>query len=642
MCGIIVTSGIDFERVREGIRTLRHRGPDNQSLWLDEESGVALGHTRLAIQDLSPIANQPMFSVCGRFGLVFNGEIYNFRELRSELEDKGYTFRTQSDSEVLLNLYMEFEDKLLSKLRGIFAFAVWDSQQNTLFAARDAFGVKPLYFFEGDDSFVLASELKAIADVATLSKDLDVNSSYQYLMLGWSTGRGTPFKAVRRLGAGEYMVVQAGKVKELSLWYQFPGLKKEKGIDDPRAAVNELTTRLRDAVRSQLISDVPVGAFLSGGLDSSAIVAMASEVSPKLDCFTISITGGPDVGSEDDLPYAKMVAKHLDVPLHVIEVNSSNVAEDLVRMVYMLDEPQADPAALNVLYMSQLARRNGIKVLLSGVGGDDLFSGYRRHVATRIEAWWSKIPYEIRKTLNHLVGNLDARGSSVRRLKNFLKDTDQEPDVRIAGYFCQMADKEVRQLLRKELRENVSEVAAVRPIVEFFGMLPNERTYLEKMLAADQRFFLPDHNLNYADKMAMAAGVEVRVPFLDDDLVRFAWEIPDQLRIRRFTTKWLLREAMKPYLPAPILKRPKTGFGLPIRRWVRDELKSMINTSLSRERLISRGIFDPDAVHDLITRNSEGKIDAGYTLFAILCFELWCELFIDNKRDYHALYESFD
>jgi len=642
MCGIIITSGIDFERVREGIKALRHRGPDNQDLYLDEESGVVLGHTRLAIQDLSPGANQPMRSDCGRFSLVFNGEIYNFPELRTELEDKDYRFKTNSDSEVLLSLYMEFRGQVVRKLRGIFAFAVWDAQHQELFAARDAFGVKPLYFFEGEDSFVLASELKAIADVVSLPKDLDANSSYQYLVLGWSTGKGTPFRAVRRLGAGQYMRMQGGRVKELSSWYEFPGFMVQKEINDRRQAVNELTERFRCAVRNQLISDVPVGAFLSGGLDSSAIVAMASEMLPKIDCFTISISGGPDIGSQDDLPYAKMVAKHLDVPLHVIEVDSSNVAEDLVKMVYMLDEPQADPAALNVLYMSQLARRNGVKVLLSGVGGDDLFSGYRRHVAAQAETWWSKVPQRIRKNLSALVGSLDSHGSNIRRLKSFLRDPEQDPDIRIAGYFCQIAEGDGRRLFRKEFRERVSANAAIQPMLELFDTLPDEATYLKKMLVAEQRSFLPDHNLNYVDKMAMAAGVEVRVPFLDDDLVSFTWKLPDRLKAGRFTTKRLLRAAMRPYLPKSVLKRPKTGFGLPIRRWVRGELKGMIDTSLSRERLISRGIFDPDAVRDLIRGNSEGKVDGGYTLFAILCFELWCELFIDKRREYQTLYESTD
>ena len=438
------------------------------------------------------------------------------------------------------------------------------------------------------------------------------------------------------------MRMQGGRVKELSSWYEFPGFMVQKEINDRRQAVNELTERFRCAVRNQLISDVPVGAFLSGGLDSSAIVAMASEMLPKIDCFTISISGGPDIGSQDDLPYAKMVAKHLDVPLHVIEVDSSNVAEDLVKMVYMLDEPQADPAALNVLYMSQLARRNGVKVLLSGVGGDDLFSGYRRHVAAQAEVWWPKVPRRIRRKLSALVGNFDSHGSNIRRLKSFLRDPEQDPDIRIAGYFCQIAEGDGRRLFRKEFRERVSANAAIQPMLELFDTLPDEATYLKKMLVAEQRSFLPDHNLNYVDKMAMAAGVEVRVPFLDDDLVSFTWKLPDRLKAGRFTTKRLLRAAMKPYLPNSVLKRPKTGFGLPIRRWVRGELKGMIDTSLSRERLISRGIFDPDAVRDLIRGNSEGKVDGGYTLFAILCFELWCELFIDKRREYQTLYESTD
>ena len=640
MCGIIATFGISKKRAEKGIKTLYHRGPDNQGLFFDESSGLCLGHTRLSIQDVSEAAHQPMFSECGRYCLTYNGEIYNFPQLKADLQGKGYRFKTESDTEVLLNLYKAFGEGVLEKIKGIFAFAIWDSQREILFVARDSFGVKPIYFYEGEGTFVLASELKALVELAPVPDELDIKSVHRYLTLAWSPGGGTPLEAIRKLGPGQGMRVVAGKVKKIWSWYQLPVFKHGPRSQDVRSACEGVTDHLREAVRHQLISDVPVGAFLSGGLDSSAIVSMAREVSSRIDCFTISIPGGPDQGSHNDLPYARMAAKHLDVPLHVIEVDSSTFARDLVKMVYMLDEPQADPAALNVLYISQLARRNGIKVLLSGVGGDDLFSGYRRHAAIQMEPWWTWVPQGIRKLAPDVVEGLDSRVSSIRRLKRFLTNAVHDPEVRMAGYLCQIAEGDAVKLFRAGLRNELLGDTAVRPIVEFIREIPSSRSRLQKMLAVDQRFFLSDHNLNYTDKMAMAAGVEVRVPFLDDALVNFAGEIPDNLKFRRSTSKWILREAMKPYLPKQILRRPKTGFGLPIRRWVRYELREMISTYLSSECIRSRGIFDSVAIQDLVRKNDAGIVDGAYTLFALLCFEIWCQLFIDKKAEYKFLYEG--
>ena len=633
MCGIIGAWGESASvRVREASALQAHRGPDDSGHFLDAQAQVALSHVRLSIQDLSPLGHQPMFSEDQSVVLVYNGEIYNFRELRAELEANGVHFRGHSDTEVLLALYLREGAAMLSRLNGIFAFAIWDQHKQEMLVARDALGVKPFYYAELSTGFAFASEIKALLPLLGPDRALDPDALHRYMSFLWCPGEGTPLKAVRKLLPGEAMVLRAGRIVRRWQWFQLPVFEPAFGEMDETGAISGTVAALRTAVQRQLVADVPVGAFLSGGLDSSAIIAMACEQTRDIRCFTIESSGGAEEGYADDLPYAGRVASHLGVPLDVVHIDSARMASDLERMVYQLDEPLADPATLNVLYISQLARQNGIKVLLSGAGGDDLFTGYRRHMAVGYEWLWSGFPAGMLRMAEQLTSGLDQRYPLFRRLGKLFSGAGLRGDSRLANYFVWTKDSHLRSLYSPEFKALLGSQAATQPMLDFLAPLPESKPALERMLALEQHFFLADHNLIYTDKMSMAVGVEVRVPFLDMDLLAFAARIPPRFKQRGTVGKWVLKRAMEPYLPRDVIYRPKTGFGAPLRRWMRHELREMLGDVLSVDSLRRRGIFEPMAVQRLIQQNDTGEADAAYTLLSLLCIEIWCRRFVDMEK----------
>jgi asparagine synthase (glutamine-hydrolysing) len=631
MCGILGFSGVcDPAVLSAGLHTIAHRGPDDSGEFVDAAAGIGLGHVRLSILDLSPLGHQPMVGADGAVVLVYNGEIYNFRELRAELEAKGFNFRGHSDTEVLLNLYLAEGEAMLTRLNGIFVFAVWDGRKKSLLIARDALGVKPLYYAALDGRFAFASEIKALLQLVPETRELDVAALHRYLSFLWCPGEGTPLKSVRKLLPGEAMWVRAGQIERRWMWYQLPVFRDIAADLDEKAALQGTVAHLRQAVQRQMVADVPVGAFLSGGLDSSAVVAFARELNPDIHCFTIESAGGQEAGVIDDLPYARKVAQHLGVPLEVVRIDADRMAGDLERMVAQLDEPLADPAPLNVLYISQLARDQGIKVLLAGTGGDDLFTGYRRHWAVQAERYWDWLPHQIRSGLAQMSTGLDQHRAWSRRLGKLFSGAELEGDERLVNYFRWAKEADLLALYTPEARRALGDELAATPMLEFLNPLPDSVAPLERMLALEQRFFLADHNLTYTDRMSMAVGVEVRVPFLDLDLVEFAARIPVGLKQRGSEGKWVLKKTMEPYLPHEVIYRPKSGFGAPLRRWMRHDLRELLGDLLSIDSLKRRGLFDPDAVQRLIAANDSGKVDASYTLLSLLCIEIWCRRFLDH------------
>jgi len=635
MCGIIGYSGyFDSMALRSAVGALAHRGPDDSGTFEDHTLGVGLAHVRLSILDLSPLGHQPMLSDDREVALVFNGEIYNFRQLRSELEDQGMVFKGQSDSEVVLNLYLAQGEAMLSRLNGIFALAVWDRRRRSFLLARDALGVKPLYFAACAQGVAFASEIKALLLLMPEVRELDIAALHRYLSFLWCPGEGTPLKAVRKLLPGEAMEMRAGRgrIERRWTWYQLPWFRGIRPDLNEASALDGAVSHLRRAVHRQLVADVPVGAFLSGGLDSSAVVAFAREVDPGIRCFTIEVSGGPEDGVTDDLPYAHRVASHLGVPLDVITVDAGRMAGDLENMVAQLDEPLADPAPLNVLYISQLAREQGMKVLLSGGAGDDLFTGYRRHRAVALDRYRNWLSFGVWRGLERASARLDQRKTWARRITKLVNGAGLEGDNRLVNYFRWMSESSLRALYSPGFLAQLTAVDAAEPMLEFLASLPSQVTPLERMLALEQRFFLADHNLIYTDKMSMAVGVEVRVPFLDPDLVDFAARIPTQYKQRGSVGKWVLKQAMEPFLPRDVIYRPKTGFGAPIRRWMRHELRDLVGDLLSPASLKRRGLFDPTAVQRLISENLQGRVEASYVLLSLLCVEIWCRRFVDHSE----------
>jgi asparagine synthase (glutamine-hydrolysing) len=631
MCGIVGTWGGNLSNLKAANLLLTHRGPDDGGIYKDDILNIGMGHRRLSILDTSSFGHQPMCSDDGNIVLIFNGEIYNYKELRSDLKRKGFTFQGESDTEVLLNLYLSDGLKMLPKLKGIFTFAVLDVNSETLFLARDALGVKPLYYSTKDNAFAFASEIKALLKLIPNNKEIDVESINRYLSFLWCPGDGTPLKSVKKLLPGEAIVVRNGSIIYKWLWYKLPILNSIKKDLDKGQAISGVTKYLKQAVHRQMVADVPLGAFLSGGLDSSAIVAFAKELNPDIRCFSIKTKGKQDKGVVDDLPYAKRVAKHLNVSLDVVEIESHKMASDLESMIAQLGEPLADPAALNVLYISQQAKEQGIKVLLSGTGGDDLFTGYRRHYALQLENYWGGLPKSLRTGLERVTRNLTTDNSINRRIVKMFNGAGLNSRDRLINYFRWSDDSLLQSLYSPEFRQQLAGSNSNQIMQDFIEPILTDSSSLDQMLALEQRFFLADHNLNYTDKMSMAVGVEVRVPFLDLDLVDFSAKIPNNFKQRGGLGKWVLKKAMEPYLPKDIIYRPKTGFGAPLKTWMQHDLKEIMGDLLSIESLNSRGLFSANNVQKLISENSQGKIDASYTLFSLLCVEIWCREYLDKN-----------
>lgn len=632
MCGIVGIAGLNNANALQAmLKAVAHRGPDDDGVWVDEREFLGLAHARLSIIDLSAMGHQPMWDASRRYIAVYNGEVYNHRELRAKLQSVGVKFQGQSDTEVVLELFARFGPASLVQLNGIFSLAIWDKERRELIVARDALGVKPLYYTEGPSHFAFASELKALLPVLE-TRTLDAVALHRYLSFLWCPGEGTPLREVRRVEPGEAIVVRDGRVVNRFKWYELPARRSPHAA---RTGITNLITgtaeTIRAAVQRQMVADVKVGAFLSGGLDSSSVVAFAREQSPDLHCFSIDLVGGNDAGFADDLPYARRVAKHLGVQLDVVSVPASRMAADLEEMFWTLDEPLADPAPLNVLYISRLARERGIKVLLSGAGGDDLFSGYRRHLALRYERMWSWMPAGGRRLLAAAARQLNAGTAVGRRAQRLFAHVDESTDQRLAGYFKWARAERLYPLYSRRFRAELAGQRADQPMLDYLAGISEEIPPLERMLALEQRFFLSDHNLAYTDRMSMAVGVEVRVPFLDIEVVDWAARIPDKYKQRGTVGKWVLKKAMEPHLPHDVIYRPKTGFGAPLRRWLRNELRPLADDLLSTHVLSKRGLFDPASVQRLRDLDACSKVDGAYTILALMGIEIWCRRFVDGN-----------
>lgn len=629
MCGVAGYSTVGaVPDLEAGLAAIAHRGPDGWGVMRAPEHGAGLGHVRLSIIDLSSAGAQPMSSLDGRLVLSYNGEIYNYAELRAELLLSGAQFNGDSDTEVLLRLLERDGLDGLARVNGIFAFALYDRDLGEFTLVRDRLGVKPFYLLQEEQRVLFASEIKALTAMGGHLGDLDADSLARYLTFLWCPGRGTPSTLVSKVNPGEAITIRSGRV--VRRWICLPQKPRPRATSCSTKQLIECTReQLRSAVHRQMIADVPLGAFLSGGLDSSAVVAFARERHLQLQCFTIEMGGGAEEGSRDDLPYARRVAAHLGVGLEVIRVDSSELANALPDMVHQLDEPLADPAPLNVLFISRLARSRGIKVLLSGAGGDDVFTGYRRHQAVELERLWSWAPAPLTRKLVDASSVMGSKRAWSRRLSRALTAMRYEGASRLASYFFWTPPDVAVGLLSEELRAHLGELPE-QPLLNTLDDLPRPVSSLEQMLALEQRHFLADHNLLYTDKMSMAAGVEVRVPFLDEQLLDFAATVPTNLKQHHGQGKWILKKAMEPLLPRDVIYRSKTGFGLPLRRWLREDLKEFVGETLSERSIRERGLFDPQAVQRLISADRSGRIDASYTIFALLCIELWMRDFADK------------
>lgn len=629
MCGII--GSINYHLDKKILSRIAHRGPDGSG-WF-EHKNVTLGHVRLSIQDVSEKANQPFLSKDGNTVLVFNGEIYNHWEIRKVLEGKGVIFKSTSDTETVLEGYLMFGTQVFEMLNGIFALCIYDLLTEKVVLIRDRFGVKPLYYSFVDNIFQFSSELKALDFI---THELDFESIANYIKFLWSPGKGTPSMQIKKMLPGEYMTIsnENGKINIKSEFIQTKKFDGTRLVAAEEDLVDKLDSLLVQSVTRQLLSDVPVGFFLSGGLDSSLLVAIARKLQPSSDiqCFTIDTTTfSQSEGFSNDLDFARLVANHLSVKLEVV-TSEVDIARDFDRMIWHLDEPQADPASFNVLNISKRASDMGFKVLISGAGGDDVFSGFRRHQMLQYEATISKMPHFILKAIGNCSSFIKANTPNKRRVKKLL-DTLKKPKTdRMFSYFDWLDWKMVKDLFKSDIKEKLNNLDEYCFFRAKINQISKEYNPLNQMLYLEMTSFLVDHNFNYTDKMGMAVGVEIRVPFLDNDLVDFSYTIPPELKLKNNVTKYILKKVAERYLPKEVIYRSKAGFGAPVRKWITTDLQPMIEERLSHERLEKRGIFDSKKVWELIEANKAGKIDVSYSIWSLLAIESWLTEFVDTDK----------
>lgn len=628
MCGILATINFNPIIAYKALELMKHRGPDAEGIF--EFNNLTLGHLRLSIQDLSQGANQPMFSFDERFVIIFNGEIYNHWDIRAnELND--YDFKTTSDTETILALFIKHREKVVDYLNGIFAFVILDKHENTIFVARDHFGVKPLYYHLSDNQFICASELKALLPYQ-IDQEIDIESIQAYMTFMWCPGEGTPFKSIKKLLAGSYMHIDLNDLSKTRTVRYYTLKYPNKVIDDRPLGewIDNLEDKLTKAVERQLLSDAPIGFFLSGGLDSSLLVAIARKLNPdiKLKCYTIDSGESMD-GFANDLDYARKVAKHLNVDLEEIKVDSTvvNIFDDII---WYLDEPESDPAPFNVFKITEAARRDGIKVLIGGTAGDDIFSGYRRHQALIIDKYFDYIPINVRKTIKFFIEKINSKHPFVRRLKKLTKSIDLTKNERLVAYFEWQNFEFVKSIFKSEIGINLT-----KDNLYFKSLLDDVENLsddLNKLLYLEIYTFLVDHNLNYTDKAGMANSVEIRVPYLDVELVEFSTQIPVEFKMNGKVTKYILRKVAEKYLPNDVIYRPKSGFGAPVEHWVRNELDGFINEKLNKKSIDSAGLFDYKRINEIITKNKSGKLNASYNVWSFLAIQSWLNQFNNRKN----------
>ncbi|NNL57546.1 MAG: asparagine synthase (glutamine-hydrolyzing) [Pseudomonadales bacterium] len=625
MCGIAGFIG-QWPRslLEDMVAAERHRGPDGIGYFHNAEAGIGFGHARLSIIDLSEEAAQPMTSEGGRYTITFNGEIYNYRSLRTELEAAGVRVRTHSDTEILLQLFIRHGPRCVERLHGIFAFAVWDATERRLFLARDHLGVKPLYYAALAKGFLFASELKVLTLCPDLDRSIEPAAVSDHLGFLWTAGEATMLRAVKKLRPGGMLTVDADGIRK-ERYYRAPlagTVAGEQAID-----ACALLGLIDEIVAEQMVADVEVGALLSGGVDSSAIVASMCRVTEpaRITTFCGGVSAAAD-GADNfgaDAGFARLVANGLGVRL--IEVSTgADLIDSLPGMVWSLDEPTADFSALQTQLLARAARDAGIKVLLSGAGADDIFTGFGRHSLALLFAALDRAP-GLRQSLAvpcRLFPPRSIRGRRLRRIGELLA-MKEETMLGEAMSLSSVSGERRLSLLSSDVRAQVTAGGLPEPFVESLvrtrGLHP-----VERLLDLDINGFMPDHNLNYADKMAMQEGVEIRVPFCDPRLVDFAMRCSLYQKIDFRQTKKILRQSQKRRVPDAVLTRPKQGFGAPVRDWLKGPARAMMEELTSAQVIEARGLFDAGAVAALKSDFLAGRIDAAFSLFPLMTVELWC------------------
>ena len=628
MCGIhgILALGNGAVPTREQLHAMGnvtvHRGPDSEGIFLDKE--VALGMRRLSIIDVSG-GQQPIANEDESVWVVCNGEIYNFRELREQLKQKGHTFRTGSDAEVIVHLYEEHGDDCVMHLDGMFGFALWDKNRRRLLIGRDRLGIKPLYYFQDAQRLVFASEAKSILALPGISATLSDVALDQYLALGYVPSPHSIFGNIKKLPIGTMMVVENGQVSQRRYWQFAIKPDRSPSMSEWQDSVREA---MSDAVTSQMVSDVPLGAFLSGGIDSSAVVAyMASASEAPVKTYSIGFDT-PGAGEfYNELPYARKIAKQFGTDHREIIVRP-DVAELMPKLLWHLDEPLADSAFITTYLVSRFARED-VTVILSGVGGDELFGGYRRYLGEHYRRYYMRLPGAIR---SHVLTPIARRLPSDRHspllnlsryARSFILSNEQPFDERYRAYVQVFSEQHRNSVLSRSPDE------AFDALGEAFNET-RDAEGVDRLFGVDFRTQLPDDLLALTDKMSMATSIECRVPLLDQRLVDLACRMPAEYKIKGGELKSILKKSLGGVLPDEILYRKKRGFGAPMGAWIKQELDGLLNHVLSRESIERRGLFHWPEVERTLSLHRSNREDHTEHLLSLLNFELWARIYLDG------------
>ena len=629
MCGIAGIIGVGNEEILTRMTLiLTHRGPDDGGTKWFSDHCSGLGHRRLSIIDLSQAGHQPMTDDEENLWITFNGEIYNYKEIRAELTIKGYPFLTHSDTEVLLAAFKYWGPDCLQRLNGIFAFAIYNRKTGELFAARDRLGVKPFYYSSIKEGFLFASEIKSILTSQLVPAEPDWPSIYtptRYQLAPY-----TGFKDIFTLAPGHYLTYKSGRLLLTRYW----NLEPSELITNEKEAVEKFEHLLLQAISLQMVADVEVGSFLSGGVDSSLISAlMKRQTQKKIKTFTIKFREIDQKFEKmpDDSYFAHLVAQQFDFDHHEIVIEP-DIVQLLPHLVYHLDEPLADPAAINTYLICRAARDNGIVVLLNGMGADEVWGGYRKHLAClRADVYQSFFPERFRSFLEKQVSRLPVASASqglrsLRWLKRFMSFASLPQFERYLASDLSMSAKEFQKFFKNG--PDYKDTRFYRSQASLFDRSDIE--YLTQMCLSDTLFYLAQHNLLYCDKSAMAAGVESRPPFTDHHLIEYAFTVSPRLRINKGIQKYLLRQVAAKYIPKKIVFRPKAPFGSPLRSWIKGPLREMVDDYLSPERISKRGLYQPKTVLDKIRLDREGVEDNAHLIWQLLTMEIWFDTFFSR------------
>lgn len=629
MCGICgIVNHKDGDPVSRDLlekmtAVLAHRGPDSHGIHIGRSAG--LGHRRLAVIDRTSLANQPMSNEDGSMWLVFDGEIYNFKSLRQQLEGK-HTFRSQSDTEVIVHLYEEYGEDCIEHLRGMFAFALWDSTAEKLLMARDRLGQKFIYYTSGPERLLFASEIKSLLQDDALTRVPNLNALHDYLSLSYTPGGETAFENVYRIPPAHKLVYEKGRLT-LSRYWQLSYAAASVRPPDPGQVKEEIIERLRESVSLRLVSDVPLGAFLSGGIDSSTVVALMMQL---LDRPVKTFSIGFEEKSHDESHYARMVSRALGTE-HYEYTLSPDITSILPEVIAQYDEPLADPSAIPTYYLAKMARQH-VTVALNGDGGDENFAGYDRYVKSKVALHYHRLPSPVRRSLTSLFSRLVPGGLAhdniLGRLREFFSAGDMSPAEMYCRWLFIFNRYDKPALYTAEFSSAINTGDSEERIERLIHS-SDGKDFIEAAVHADVLTYLPDDLLVKMDRATMAHALESRSPFLDHTFMEYVAALPAGLKLKGLSRKWILKKAAGALLPDEIIRRPKRGFGIPVDQWLRTQLKDTVHDILMSRSCRDRGYFKESAVEELLKQHMSGERNRQFHLWNLLVLELWHQRFID-------------